>query len=83
MISGMDAVSRNNVTGIGEPDAQVVVLAHGFGCAKNTSCLVSPMRSERLRLVLFDYVGSGHLNPPAGRPEATAQLIMAFAGATG
>jgi sigma-B regulation protein RsbQ len=50
---------RNNVTVTGRPDGTAVMLAHGFGCDQNMWRLVLPVLTERFRVVLFDYVGSG------------------------
>ena len=61
----MDAVSRNNVQVVGRPDGPVVMLAHGFGCDQHMWRLVVPQLTERFRVVLFDYVGSGRSDPSA------------------
>lgn len=55
----MDVQFRNNVhiVGAGSP---TLVLAHGFGCDQNIWRLLVPQLQDRFRLVLFDYVGSGH-----------------------
>ncbi|WP_405577189.1 alpha/beta fold hydrolase [Streptomyces sp. NBC_01190] len=70
----MDAVSRNNVQVAGRPDGPVVVLAHGFGCDQNMWRLVLPALTERFRVVLFDYVGSGRADAAAWDPERYASL---------
>ena len=58
-------LARNNVTVAGRPDGPVVMLAHGFGCDQNMWRLVLPALTERFRVVLFDYVGSGRADPAA------------------
>lgn len=70
----MDVVGRNNVTVTGRPDGPVVMLAHGFGCDQNMWRLVLPVLAERFRVVLFDYVGSGHADPVAWDPVRYAAL---------
>ncbi|MGW6519969.1 alpha/beta fold hydrolase [Streptomyces sp. NPDC054950] len=55
----MDIARRNNVTVTGNPQGPTVVLAHGFGCDQNMWRLTVPALSERYRVVMFDYVGSG------------------------
>jgi sigma-B regulation protein RsbQ len=55
----MDVRHRNNVKVAGRPDGPTVVLAHGFGCDQNMWRLVLPALTDRFRVVLFDYVGSG------------------------
>lgn len=71
---GMDALSRNNVTVVGRPDAPVVMLAHGFGCDQNMWRLVLPALAERFQVVLFDYVGSGRSDPAAWDRDRYATL---------
>jgi sigma-B regulation protein RsbQ len=61
----MDVIGRNNVTVIGQPDGPMLMLAHGFGCDQNLWRLVLPALTERFRVVLFDYVGSGRSDPSA------------------
>lgn len=50
---------RNNVNVIGE-GSQVIVFAHGFGCAQNSWKFITDAFVKDYRLVLFDYVGSGN-----------------------
>ena len=54
-----DILARNNVkvSGSGE---QPMLFAHGFGCDQNMWRLVTPAFEKDYRIVLFDYVGSGH-----------------------
>jgi sigma-B regulation protein RsbQ len=55
----VDVVARNNVVVAGQPDAPVVLLAHGFGCDQNLWRLVVPRLAQDYRVVLFDHVGAG------------------------
>ena len=53
------------MTVTGRAEGPAVMLAHGFGCDQNMWRLVLPVLAERFRVVLFDYVGSGHSDPLA------------------
>ena len=56
----MDGVlHRNNVRMTGSGPV-TMVFAHGFGCDQNTWQFVKPEFEKDHRVVLFDYVGSGH-----------------------
>ncbi|GAC1436034.1 MAG: alpha/beta hydrolase [Solirubrobacteraceae bacterium] len=55
----MSAISRNNVHLHGDPEAQPMLFAHGFGCDQNMWRHVWPAFAERYRTVLFDHVGAG------------------------
>ncbi|MFC3852895.1 alpha/beta fold hydrolase [Salinispirillum marinum] len=50
---------RNNVHWIGEGD-RVLMLAHGFGCDQNVWRFMAPAFTASYKVLLFDYVGSGH-----------------------
>lgn len=50
---------RNNVRWIGEGD-RVLMLAHGFGCDQNVWRFMTPAYITSYKVLLFDYVGSGH-----------------------
>jgi sigma-B regulation protein RsbQ len=54
----MTVIQRNNVnvTGTGEP---VLMFAHGYGCDQNMWRYLTPDFSDKYRIVLFDFVGSG------------------------
>ena len=54
-----DVLARNNVkvSGSGE---QPMLFAHGFGCDQNMWRFITPAFAKDYRIVLFDYVGSGH-----------------------
>lgn len=49
---------RNNVKILGE-GSQVIVFAHGFGCAQTTWKYITDAFLEDYKVILFDYVGSG------------------------
>ncbi|MCX5071058.1 alpha/beta hydrolase [Streptomyces sp. NBC_00513] len=70
----MDIRRRNNVTVTGRADGPVLLLAHGFGCDQNMWRLVAPALAENYRLVLFDYVGSGHSDPSAWDEQRYSSL---------
>ncbi|XWV18847.1 MAG: alpha/beta hydrolase [Gemmatimonas sp.] len=55
----MPVLARNNVhvSGLGQ---QAIVFAHGFGCDQSMWRFVAPAFEATHRVVLFDYVGSGH-----------------------
>ncbi|MFJ2744935.1 alpha/beta fold hydrolase [Streptomyces sp. NPDC087440] len=78
----MDTRRRNNVVVTGRADGPTVVLAHGFGCDQNMWRLVLPALTDRYRVVLFDYVGSGKADPAAwsearySRLEGYAQDVV-------
>jgi sigma-B regulation protein RsbQ len=54
-----DILKRNNVHVVGN-GTQPMLLAHGFGCDQNMWRFVVPAFSDDYKVVLFDYVGSGH-----------------------
>ncbi|MFJ5806439.1 alpha/beta fold hydrolase [Streptomyces sp. NPDC093093] len=70
----MDIRRRNNVTVTGRTDGPVLLLAHGFGCDQNMWRLVVPALAEDYRLVLFDYVGSGHADASAWDEQRYSSL---------
>ncbi|TCD08549.1 alpha/beta hydrolase [Pedobacter frigidisoli] len=49
---------RNNVKILGE-GSQVIIFAHGFGCAQSSWKFMTDAFLEDYRVILFDYVGSG------------------------
>ena len=49
---------RNNVKILGE-GSQVIMLAHGFGCAQSSWKYITDAFLEDYKIILFDYVGSG------------------------
>ena len=54
-----DVVKRNNVKVFGK-GTQPMMFAHGFGCDQNMWRFVTPSFENDYRIILFDYVGSGH-----------------------
>lgn len=50
---------RNNVKILGE-GSQVIVFAHGFGCAQSSWKFITDAFLQDYKVVLFDYVGSGN-----------------------
>lgn len=56
-VSGI--LKRNHVNVIGDGQ-HTLLLAHGFGCDQNMWRFVTSELSQRFRVVLFDYVGSGN-----------------------
>ncbi len=55
----VDVLRRNNVKVFGR-GTQPMVFAHGFGCDQNMWRFITPAFQNDYRIVLFDYVGSGH-----------------------
>ena len=54
----MGVLDRNCVTVTGSGD-QTIMFAHGYGCDQSMWRHVVPAFSDKFRVVLFDYVGSG------------------------
>jgi sigma-B regulation protein RsbQ len=52
-------LSRNNVKVSGH-GSQPMLFVHGFGCDQNMWRFVTPAFADDYKIVLFDYVGSGH-----------------------
>lgn len=50
---------RNNIKILGE-GTQIIVFAHGFGCAQSNWKYVTNAFLEDYKVILFDYVGSGN-----------------------
>lgn len=63
----MNIIQRNHVQQLlpADPDAPVMVYAHGFGCSQEMWGLLTPAFSGLYRQVLFDYVGSGRSDASA------------------
>lgn len=57
-------LARNNVRVLGRGE-QPMLFAHGFGCDQNMWRYVTPAFEDDYRIVLFDYVGSGHSDSSA------------------
>ena len=69
----MDVLTRNNVK-VSGAGAQPMLFAHGFGCDQNMWRFVAPAFADDYRIVLFDYVGSGHSDVAAYDAERYASL---------
>jgi len=76
-----NVVQRNNVRVSGK-GTQPMLFAHGFGCDQNMWRYVAPAFADDFRIVLFDYVGSGHSDKSAfdrnryGSLEGYAQDVL-------
>jgi sigma-B regulation protein RsbQ len=73
-LCAVDVLTRNNVTVSGDPSAQPMVFAHGFGCDKNMWRFVVPAFESTHRCVVFDYVGFGESDHSAWDEERYATL---------
>ncbi|MEG9433555.1 alpha/beta hydrolase [Terriglobus sp. ADX1] len=60
----MTAVQRNNVKILGSGE-RTLMFAHGYGCDQNMWRHVTPAFLDDFKIVLFDYVGSGHADASA------------------
>jgi len=69
----MNVLQRNNVRVVGKGTTPML-FAHGFGCAQQMWRYVWPAFEEEYKIVLFDYVGSGHSDTSAYNPERYANL---------
>ena len=69
----IDVLARNNVRVVGR-GTQPMLFAHGFGCDQHMWRFVTPAFEDAYRIVLFDYVGSGHSDLAAYDPERYATL---------
>lgn len=63
---------RNNVQVFGE--GQPMLFAHGFGCDQNMWRYITPAFKEKYKIILFDYVGSGHSDTKAYNREKYSDL---------
>ncbi len=66
-------IKRNNVKVFGK-GSQPMLLAHGFGCDQNMWRFITPAFEDNYKIVLFDYVGSGHSDIKAYNPERYSDL---------
>jgi sigma-B regulation protein RsbQ len=66
-------LARNNVRVFGN-GTQPMMFAHGFGCDQNMWRFVTPAFQEDYKIVLFDYVGSGHSDYQAYSAERYGDL---------
>ena len=70
----VDVLARNNVKVYGDPAAQPMLLAHGFGCDQNMWRFVVPAFEATHRVVVFDYVGFGESDHGAWDAQRYATL---------
>ncbi|HEV7808735.1 MAG TPA: alpha/beta hydrolase [Solirubrobacteraceae bacterium] len=70
----MSVAGRNNVVEHGDPDAQPIVFAHGFGCDQNMWRFVWPAFAGDRRVILFDHVGAGGSDASAYDSERYGSL---------
>jgi sigma-B regulation protein RsbQ len=68
-----DVLQRNNVTVRGR-GTQPMLFAHGFGCDQNMWRFITPAFEDDYRVVLFDYVGSGHSDLSAYDPVRYSRI---------
>ncbi|GAC1479491.1 MAG: sigma factor SigB/phosphatase RsbP regulator RsbQ [Gemmatimonadaceae bacterium] len=68
-----DILARNNVKILGR-GTRPMLFAHGFGCDQNMWRFITPAFENDYRLVLFDYVGSGHSDLAAYDADRYASL---------
>ena len=73
----MDVIQRNNVHQLPHinPDAPVLLYAHGFGCNQDMWRHLTPELSSSHRQILFDYVGSGKSDARAFDPTRYSSLL--------
>jgi Predicted hydrolases or acyltransferases (alpha/beta hydrolase superfamily) len=60
----LTSVQRNNVK-ISGKGSKVIMFAHGYGCDQAMWRSVAPSFENDYKVILFDYVGSGHSDPTA------------------
>jgi len=68
-----DVLARNNVKVLGR-GTQPMLFAHGFGCDQHMWRFVTPAFEDDYRIVLFDYVGSGHSDLASYDPQRYGSL---------
>ncbi len=66
-------LARNNVKVFGN-GTQPMVFAHGFGCDQNMWRFLTPHFENDYKVILFDYVGSGHSDLKAYNPTRYGKL---------
>ena len=70
----MSATDRHHVTFLGDPSAQPMLFAHGFGCDQAMWRFVTPAFASDFRVVLFDHLGAGRSDLSAYDPVRHASL---------
>jgi sigma-B regulation protein RsbQ len=73
-LAGGAAATRHNVRVEGDPNGQVMMFAHGFGCDQQMWRFVWPGFARDHRIVLFDHVGMGHADSSWFEPNRHATL---------
>lgn len=68
-----DTIKRNNVKIYGSGE-QTILFAHGFGGDQTAWKYVFNAFTEKYRVILFDYVGSGNSDHSVYRPELYSSL---------
>ncbi len=68
-----DILKRNNVKIFGAGD-QTILFAHGFGGDQTAWRYIYKTFTDRYRVILFDYVGTGNSDHSAYRPELYSSL---------
>jgi sigma-B regulation protein RsbQ len=70
----VDVIERFNVSVSGQPDAQPMLFAHGFGCDQHMWRYVAPRFEDEFKVVVFDHVGAGESDLSAYDPERYSSL---------
>ena len=70
----MLSTTRNNVNVCGNPDGEVVMFAHGFGCDQQMWRHVVDRFTAEHRVVLFDLVGAGQSDSDAYDPAKYSSI---------
>ncbi|MDB5251995.1 MAG: alpha/beta hydrolase fold protein [Flaviaesturariibacter sp.] len=70
----MKQIQRRNNVRISGNGTQPMIFAHGFGCDQNMWRHIAPAFEKDYKVILFDYVGSGHSDLSAYNPERYATL---------
>jgi sigma-B regulation protein RsbQ len=70
----MDVLERFAVQVSGDPEAQPIVFAHGFGCDQTLWRFVAPAFASDHQVVTFDYIGAGRSDRAAYDPERYSTL---------
>lgn len=55
----INVAARNNVQVLGEGE-RTIMFGHGFGCDQSMWQYIAPSFAKKFKVVLYDYVGSGH-----------------------
>ncbi|HUP53962.1 MAG TPA: alpha/beta hydrolase [Methylomirabilota bacterium] len=69
-----EVLHRHAVRVSGDPAAQPMLFAHGFGCDQTLWRFVAPAFADRFRVITFDYVGAGGSDRSAYDAERYATL---------